>query len=119
MDLIFHRPDHFSVLTGEDIMFYINLVLGGDGGVLASSHFETEKFVSIKKAIDHNDHQSALKTWMSIERFISLLFQEPNPAPIKHCLSKLDLINSAELRLPLTGISDGLKHELNNYLDNK
>jgi 4-hydroxy-tetrahydrodipicolinate synthase len=116
MDLIFNRPDDFSVLTGEDILFYLNLVLGGDGGILASSHLETEKFVSIKKSIDKNDHYTALKIWKSVEQFIPLLFKEPNPAPIKYYLSKKGLIKSPELRLPLTEISDNLKHELDKYL---
>jgi 4-hydroxy-tetrahydrodipicolinate synthase len=116
MDLIFNKPDNFSVLTGEDILFYMNLALGGDGGILAASHLETEKFVSIKKSMDNNDYQTALKTWKSIERFIPLLFKEPNPAPIKYYLAKKGLIKSPELRLPLTEISDSLKHELDKFL---
>ena len=116
MDLLLNRPDNFSVLTGEDIQFYLNLVLGGDGGILAAAHLETEKFVSVKDSIDKNDHQSALETWKSLEKFIPLLFKEPNPAPIKYCLSKLGLINSAQLRLPLTEISDNLKKELDKHL---
>jgi 4-hydroxy-tetrahydrodipicolinate synthase len=116
MDLLFHHPDNFSVLTGEDILFYLNLVLGGDGGILAASHLETEKFVSMKNSIDKNDHKTALEIWKTIEKFIPLLFKEPNPAPIKYYLAQKGLIKSAELRLPLTGISDSLKHELDKYL---
>jgi 4-hydroxy-tetrahydrodipicolinate synthase len=116
MDLIFNRPDNFAVLTGEDILYFINLVLGGDGGILASSHLETEKFVSIKENLDKNDHQTALKTWKSIEKFIPLLFKEPNPGPIKYCLEKKGLIQSAEVRLPLTGISENLKCELHEFI---
>jgi 4-hydroxy-tetrahydrodipicolinate synthase len=116
MDLIFNRPANFSVLTGEDILFYPNLVLGGDGGILAAAHLETEKFVSVMNSINQNDFQSALETWKTIEKFIPLLFKEPNPAPIKYYLAKKGLINSDELRLPLTGISDNLKQELNKHL---
>jgi 4-hydroxy-tetrahydrodipicolinate synthase len=116
MDLIFNRPDNFSILTGEDILFYLNLVLGGDGGILAASHIETEKFVSIVDSIDKNDQRTALTTWKSIEKFIPLLFNEPNPAPLKYYLAKKGLITSAELRLTLTGISDKLKQELDKYL---
>jgi 4-hydroxy-tetrahydrodipicolinate synthase len=115
MDLIFNRPANFSVLTGEDILFYLNLVLGGDGGILAAAHLETEKFVSVMDSIIKNDFQSALETWKTIEKFIPLLFKEPNPAPIKYYLAKKGLIANDELRLPLTGISDNLKHELDKY----
>jgi len=116
IDLIFSRPEGFSVLTGEDILFYLNLAMGGDGGILAASHLETEKFVSIVDSIDKNDQKTALLTWKSIEKFIPLLFKEPNPGPIKYYLAKKGLIESDEVRLPLMGISDGLKRELDKYL---
>ena len=116
MELIFNKPKNFAVLTGEDILFYLNLVLGGDGGILAASHLQTEKFISIQKAVESNDHKSALETWKSIEKFIPLLFKEPNPGPIKHYLLKKGLIKSSEVRLPLTEISDGLKQELSKYM---
>jgi len=116
IDLIFNRPDNFSVLTGEDTLFYLNLALGGDGGILAAAHLATEKFVSIMNSIDNNDHRTALTIWKTIEKFIPLLFQEPNPAPIKYYLEKKGLIRSSELRLPLTEISNNLKRELDKYL---
>ena len=116
MELIFNKPEKFSVLTGEDILFYLNLALGGDGGILASSHLETEKFVSIINAIEQNDQKKALTIWKTIAKIIPLLFKEPNPAPIKYYLAKKGLINSEELRLPLTQISDNLKHELARYI---
>lgn len=116
MDLIFNRPDHFSVLTGEDSLFYLNVTLGGDGGILAAAHLATEKFVSIMNSIDNNDQRTALTIWKTIEKFIPLLFQEPNPAPVKYYLEKKGLIRSSELRLPLTEISDNLKRELDKYL---
>jgi 4-hydroxy-tetrahydrodipicolinate synthase len=116
MELIFNKPKNFSVLTGEDVLFYLNLALGGDGGILAASHLETEKFISVLKYMESNDHKSALETWKSIEKFIPLLFKEPNPAPLKYYLFKKGLIKSSELRLPLTQISEGLKQELSQYL---
>lgn len=116
MDLIHNRPDNFSVFTGEDILFYVNLALGGDGGILAAAHLETEKFIMVKEAMAGNDHQAALKIWKSIAPFIPLLFKEPNPGPIKYWLAKKGLIRSAAVRLPLTDISDMLKRELDNYL---
>jgi 4-hydroxy-tetrahydrodipicolinate synthase len=37
-----------------------------------------------------------------------LLFAEPSPAPIKHWLWRVGLIDSPEVRLPMTPISDDL-----------
>jgi 4-hydroxy-tetrahydrodipicolinate synthase len=41
-----------------------------------------------------------------------LLFSEPSPAPIKYWLWRTGLIDSAELRLPMTQVSAGLAAHL-------
>ena len=37
-----------------------------------------------------------------------LLFAEPSPAPIKHWLWRVGLIDSPEVRLPMTSVSEAL-----------
>jgi len=112
MDLLLNRPDNFSILTGEDILYYCTMSLGGDGGILASAHIATEKFVEIYRFFRQNDYQSALRLWSQVSTFIPDLFAEPNPAPLKYLLAMQKLIDSDEVRLPLVGISDGLKEKL-------
>jgi len=116
MRLLLDRPDNFSILTGEDILYYLSLTLGGDGGILASAHLETETFIDIYEKVKNNDHQSALKSWQKLSDVIPLLFEEPNPTPIKYILSKLGIISSAEVRLPLTPISAGLQKKLDQII---
>jgi len=112
MSLLLNPPKDFSILTGEDILFYLTLTLGGHGGILASSHLNTEDFVEVYNKVKNNDTEGALQIWKQLYEFIPLLFKEPNPAPIKYCLEKLGLIESSELRLPLTQISGELKEKL-------
>lgn len=112
VDLIVNAPDNFSVLTGEDNFYYLNMCYGGDGGILASAHLYTEKYISIFDYFKNNDYRMALKLWKELINFISLLFEEPNPAPVKYLLRKEKLIKSNEVRLPLTGISRELKNKL-------
>jgi 4-hydroxy-tetrahydrodipicolinate synthase len=118
-NLLLNPPKNFSILTGEDILFYTTLTLGGDGGILASSHLNTEEFIEVYNAIKNNDHQLALEKWKVISKIIPMLFEEPNPVPIKYCLNKLGIINSPEVRLPLTEITNNLKSRLDNVLFNK
>ena len=59
-----------------------------------------------------NDHRGARAAWSGLEPVIPLLFQEPNPMPIKRCLWRQGLIRSAECRLPLTRVSEHLGREL-------
>lgn len=116
MALLMNPPKDFSILTGEDILFYLTLTMGGQGGIMASAHLKTEQFVKVYEKVKENDHQGAYEIWKELYEFIPLLFKEPNPAPVKYCLNKLGLIDSPELRLPLTQISDCLKEKLDRTL---
>jgi 4-hydroxy-tetrahydrodipicolinate synthase len=116
MSLLMDPPKDFSILTGEDILFYLTLTMGGQGGILASSHLKTEQFVDVYNKIKGNDQEAALKIWKQLYDFIPLLFKEPNPSPIKYCLKELGLLDSPEVRLPLTQISEQLKQKLGNTL---
>ncbi|MBN1499315.1 MAG: 4-hydroxy-tetrahydrodipicolinate synthase [Spirochaetes bacterium] len=111
-ELIFNKPEGFSVLTGEDVQFYNTLVLGGDGGILASAHIETDKFIEVFDLVMNNDHQGALEIWKQLAAIIPVLFSEPSPAPLKFLLKNKNMIQSDELRLPMTGISENLKEKL-------
>jgi len=46
---------------------------------------------------------------------IPQFFKEPNPAPIKYILARRGLIASAELRLPMTGVSEAFKRVLDEF----
>jgi 4-hydroxy-tetrahydrodipicolinate synthase len=107
-DLIRQRPSGFSVLTGEDALFYTALTQGADGGVLASAHIETSAFVAVHDRLLGGDQPGALAAWRALADLPRLLFAEPSPAPIKHWLWRAGLIDSAELRLPMTRVSEGL-----------
>ncbi len=112
LDLLARRPSGFSVLTGEDHMFFTMLCNGAQGGVLAASHIATEVFVDISKLAAANDYQAALVCWRRLQRIVPMLFQEANPMPVKHCLWRQGLIDSPECRLPLSSVSDQLAGKL-------
>jgi 4-hydroxy-tetrahydrodipicolinate synthase len=107
-DLIRFRPPGFAVLTGEDMLFYPALALGSDGGILASAHVETAAFAMLRMRLLQGDQPGALASWRTLVDLPRLLFAEPSPAPIKHFLWRIGLIDSPELRLPMTPVSEGL-----------
>ncbi|MDD6796102.1 MAG: 4-hydroxy-tetrahydrodipicolinate synthase [Clostridiaceae bacterium] len=112
IELLLNRPENFSVMSGEDMFFYNSVLLGGEGGIMASAHVHTKEFIKVYNDLKNNDYKKGLETWKGLAKFIPLLFKEPNPTPIKYVLSKMGLIDSDEVRLPLVGISEGLKKEL-------
>jgi 4-hydroxy-tetrahydrodipicolinate synthase len=116
MELLANKPAGFSVLTGEDQLFFPLLCSGADGGILASSHLATDRFVAIARLVAANDHPAARAIWTSLQPLLARLFEEANPMPLKHCLWRQGLIASPECRLPLTSISDRLRDELDRWL---
>ena len=116
IELLRERDTHFAVFTGEDILFYLNIVSGGNGGILASAHLQTERFIRVWEAVQDIDLKTALAEWNKLTKMIPLLFTEPNPAPIKYILAKKGIIPSPELRPPMSTISRKLKAELDRFI---
>jgi 4-hydroxy-tetrahydrodipicolinate synthase len=112
VELLRRRPARFAVLTGEDAQTYDALVDGADGAILASAHVETDTFASIIELLAAGDRDAALNRWRSVSDLTTLLFSEPSPAPIKHWLWRTGLIDSPELRLPMTQVSPELAAQL-------
>ena len=108
LDLLRDRPAGFAVLTGEDAGYYEALVHGADGAILASAHVETAGFAAIRRRLLAGDQPGALALWRRLVEVPRLLFAEPSPAAIKHWLWRLGLIDSPELRLPMTPVSAAL-----------
>ncbi len=107
-DLVRARPSRFSVMTGEDALFYGALTQGADGGILASAHVETARFAAIRQMLLTGDYRPALQAWRGLVEVARLLFAEPSPTPIKHWLWRAGLIDSPEVRAPMMPVSEAL-----------
>lgn len=118
-DLIRDRPQGFSVLTGEDPHYYSALTQGADGGILASAHVETKRFADILRKMRDGDQRGALSDWRKLAELPRLLFAEPSPAPIKHWLWRIGLIDSPEVRLPIMPVSDALAARIDREIAEK
>jgi 4-hydroxy-tetrahydrodipicolinate synthase len=108
LDLLCRKPGHFAVLTGEDALLHPMLTQGAEGGIVASAHVETRAFGDVVARVRAGDNAGALAVWRTIRDLPTLLFAEPSPAPIKHWLWRAGLIDSPEVRLPMTPVSDAL-----------
>lgn len=116
VELLRRRPRGFAVLTGEDALYYGALVRGCDGAVLASAHLATGAFAEVRRRVLADDRLGAAMAWRRLVELSQLLFAEPSPAPLKHALWRLGLIDSPELRLPMTPISPALAGALDTHV---
>ncbi len=110
------RTGSKPVLCGEDANFYASLCCGAKGGMLASAHLHTERFVHIYNRFLSGHVSEAKLEFDELLPLIRLLFAEPNPAPLKWILAEQGRIASGALRLPLTPISAKLQEQLQPYL---
>lgn len=117
LELLARKPDGFSVLTGEDALYFTMMANGADGGILAASHILTDRFLEVGRRFADNDLAAARAAWAPLASFVPLLFAEANPMPIKYLLWRQGLIASPECRLPLTKISDDLARRLDGVID--
>src|SRR5262249_57599472 len=75
IDLLRRRPHGFAVMTGDDPWLYTILAHGGDGGILASSHLETARFLHVYERMVANHHHGAPAACSSLELLLPLLFR--------------------------------------------
>ena len=118
-ELLRRRPAGFSVMTGEDALFFSALAHGADGGILASAHVDPEGFAAVRTTLLSGDRERALRLWTDLVEVVALLFAEPSPAPIKHWLWRRRLIPSPELRLPMMQVSATLAGQIDRMIQRR
>ncbi|MBV8534918.1 MAG: 4-hydroxy-tetrahydrodipicolinate synthase [Alphaproteobacteria bacterium] len=111
-ELLRRRPAGFSVMTGEDALFFSAIAHGADGGILASAHVDPRGFAEMRSLLLSGDRAAALRLWGGLSEVVSLLFAEPSPAPIKYWLWRKGWLPSPEVRLPMTPVSFALARRI-------
>ncbi|MDR6880202.1 4-hydroxy-tetrahydrodipicolinate synthase [Bacillus sp. 3255] len=104
------------VLCGEDSLLYPALQSGAKGAMSASANVETERFVSLYRHFVSGEYEESRQLFEQLRPLVRLLFQEPNPAPLKWLLEQQGVIESAALRLPLLPVSQSLREKLADFV---
>jgi 4-hydroxy-tetrahydrodipicolinate synthase len=112
IDLLRRRPAGFRVLNGDDAQYFNAMTDGADGAILLSAHVETESFAAVRTLLRQGNRDAAQASWDSVADLTRLLFAEPSPAPAKYWLSRIGLVDSPEVRLPMVEVSAELAARL-------
>ncbi|MGW6685130.1 dihydrodipicolinate synthase family protein [Streptomyces sp. NPDC054961] len=99
-------PDGFEVLAGDDTYLSPMLALGAAGGILASAHLATARFVELAEAWRAGDVERARPLGHALARLSAAAFAEPNPAVVKGVLYAQGRIPTPDVRLPLLPASE-------------
>ena len=100
VDLLGDLPPGFAVLAGDDVFLAPLLALGAHGGILASAHLATDRFVELTEAWRAGTPPDPA-LGHSLARWSAAAFAEPNPTVLKGVLHALGRIPTPDVRLPL------------------
>lgn len=106
-----------TVYSGNDDMILPVISVGGRGVISVLSNLFPKETARYCAAALSGDYVSASKAAQKYAHLVELLFTETNPAPLKFAMSVLGLC-SAEMRLPMGDISDGLKEKIKEEIGN-
>lgn len=106
---------NLQVLAGEDLQLLSTLALGGSGAILAAAHIRTDWFTRIAELVNRGELGEARAIFYRLLPMIRLLFQEPNPGPLKSALSIMGWM-SDELRSPMQRASNTLAERIHTEL---
>ncbi|MGC0418945.1 4-hydroxy-tetrahydrodipicolinate synthase [Embleya sp. AB8] len=107
IELLAAQPADFAVWAGDDLYVSPLLALGAAGGILASAHLATERFVALVHAWHAGDATGARAAGHALASVSASLFTEPNPTVLKGVLHAQGRIPSAAVRLPLLPAEPG------------
>jgi 4-hydroxy-tetrahydrodipicolinate synthase len=104
-----------QVLAGEDVQLLSTICLGGTGAIAASAHIRPDLFVRLAQCARSGELEQARAIFYRLLPLIRLLFQEPNPGPLKAALATMGFARD-ELRSPMQPASAGLRDALSKEL---
>jgi 4-hydroxy-tetrahydrodipicolinate synthase len=111
MDILKGRPDHFSVLSGDDALALPVIALGGDGVISVASNEVPGPMARMTDAALTGDRATAQKLHYAMLNLMNTNFVESNPIPVKAALQAMGKID-AGIRLPLVPLSDSKRPAL-------
>ena len=107
--------DKIAIYSGEDALNSIFMALGGSGAISVASNVYPKIFNKIIELGIKKEYEKMFILQKKVHKFITSLFLEVNPIPVKAGLEYLGLCKN-EVRLPLTKMSkenyDKLKSEI-------
>jgi len=104
MEIIKGKPDHFEVISGDDLLALPIVALGGKGVISVVANAYPLQMSELVRLALAEKIEEARKIHYSLQHLINLLFVEGNPAGIKATL-EIKKLTTAHVRLPLVKVS--------------
>lgn len=117
LQLIKNAPKDFLVISGDD-MIALPIVLAGGAGVISviGQGFPKEFSEMIRLGLNRKVNE-AFKTQYFLSDCIDMIFEQGNPAGIKHVFQSLGIADNT-VRLPLVSVDESLAGRIDKFVKN-
>ncbi len=105
-----HKPENFTVYSGDDSLTLPYLCIGAEGVVSVASHVAGADIYKMIEVFTKNPRES-LSIHQKLLPIFQILFKYPSPGPVKYVLSLLGY-DCEKMRLPMVGLSSSEKKEV-------
>lgn len=104
-EVIRDRPEHFSVLSGDDSLTLPVMALGGEGVISVTSNATPRLMSELVEACADGALDRARQLHRRLQPWMVAAFVEGNPLPVKAALAMMGRLSNV-LRLPLVPLND-------------
>lgn len=111
MEIIKHKPDNFTVLSGDDAITLPLLSIGVEGVISVVANALPERFSNMVHSGISGDFATANEEHYDLMKMTKLMFAEGNPGGVKEALVYREICEN-HMRLPLVPVSGSLKTEI-------
>lgn len=115
VSIIKHKPEGFTVLSGDDTLTLPIIACGGQGIISVIANALPEQFSTMVRAALSGDFDTARRIHLDLHDIHPLLYVDGNPAGVKALMHIMGLCQN-EVRLPLVPVREstynGLRTEL-------
>jgi len=108
-------PEDFIVLSGDDVLTYHIVALGGKGVISVASNIIPAKIFEFTYTMLNGNWDKARDIQFELYDLFKVLFVETNPGPIKYAAEKMGIMNK-RMRLPLTPPLNENQEKINRVL---
>ena len=106
----------FRIFCGLESLSLPMMAIGAAGTMNAVGNLDPARVAKLCEAVSRNELEVARQLHFSLSALNEAIFVDTNPIPIKYMMSRIGLLPSAEMRLPLVPLEAGCRDQLDAVL---
>jgi len=105
-ELLLKCPKDFTILSGDDFTAYATVMLGGKGVISVAANVMPREMSQLMESALNGEVAKAQELNLKLYPLYKAMFVETNPVPAKAALWLMGKIETPEVRLPLSQLSE-------------